>query len=850
MTLIDPLYNTDNPALLGDRTEEIDDLNQTPLKKIGSIDEDLTVSYSLASAGDREVLYNDLSGLITIPYGVESIIEIRPIADDSETDLLTGEPIVLLETADYAIAGLTEVNGDPLLDNDSISYSVESGEGDSHQGNIDLTESPPELNLNNSNTNDGLLGVAPDAEFASLSLSGNSKPDLINDIILDYNPENGENDSYKVNFTESPESNPNSPNKNDDDLDIAPQDGEIYSNFIGTDISSGEIEFTYSSEDLNPDTPDRNAPNNVSLEAHTENGESGSNSTGKEGEPSWKYSIYYYIPTINVDLSDLRQEPNPDSTNKNDANLEANPHNPQHGGGASDSRAKLAEPIWEYKIPFSTSQINIDLTDLWKEPNPNLDINPQNGERYSDLLGNYISYGEIDSSGFLDSGLEKSDSEIKLILNRAIENIKTAVADKNLHDRRLALIPIAKELNSLLLDSPPTSDRESIFSQKPEDFAQNIGMAASALAEAEFNREIQSPHIIGPPLAYSEETFIARTGISSQIEQTTLDRRRRPLLLYGQRRMGKTSLLNNLGRLLPDNIIPLFVDLQGPATTAKNNTGFLYNIARGMVKSAQTQSDLTLPQLTRQTLAADPFTVFDEWLDRVEETMGEKTALLALDEFEALEGAIAKKRFDPAEVLGMLRNLIQHRPRFKVLLAGSHTIEEFQTWASYLINVQVVKIGYLKESEARQLVEQPVKDFALQYEPDAVERILYLTRCHPFLVQLLCEEIVAFKNEQNPASRPLATVADVEAAVPAALSSGSFFFADIKTNQISCLGSEVLQFMAARGESAITDRSALSRQFPCKLDSTLDNLLRRELIEEADNGGYRFQVESIRRSFV
>ena len=31
-----------------------------------------------------------------------------------------------------------------------------------------------------------------------------------------------------------------------------------------------------------------------------------------------------------------------------------------------------------------------------------------------------------------------------------------------------------------------------------------------------------------------------------------------------------------------------------------------------------------------------------------------------------------------AALLGMLRHLIQHRPRFKVLLSGSHTLDELQ----------------------------------------------------------------------------------------------------------------------------------------------------------------------------
>jgi hypothetical protein len=81
----------------------------------------------------------------------------------------------------------------------------------------------------------------------------------------------------------------------------------------------------------------------------------------------------------------------------------------------------------------------------------------------------------------------------------------------------------------------------------------------------------------------------------------------------------------------------------------------------------------------------------------------------------------------------MLRTLIQHRPRLHVLLAGSHAIEEFERWASYLINLQVVHLSYLQPDEARRLIEQPVRDFALVYDPAATARILTLTRGHPAL---------------------------------------------------------------------------------------------------------------------
>ena len=99
--------------------------------------------------------------------------------------------------------------------------------------------------------------------------------------------------------------------------------------------------------------------------------------------------------------------------------------------------------------------------------------------------------------------------------------------------------------------------------------------------QAEQHQEIESPYVIGVPLTEQQDIFVGRTDISAHIEQLVMERRCPPLLLYGQRRTGKTSILKNLGRLLPNKIISMFVDLQGPVRAAKGHTGFLYNLARG-----------------------------------------------------------------------------------------------------------------------------------------------------------------------------------------------------------------------------------------------------------------------------
>jgi hypothetical protein len=313
--------------------------------------------------------------------------------------------------------------------------------------------------------------------------------------------------------------------------------------------------------------------------------------------------------------------------------------------------------------------------------------------------------------------------------------------------------------------------------------------------------------------------------------------------------MGKTSLLNNLGRLLPSSIVPLFVDLQGPVSQAGDYGSMFRALTRSMAESARVQRGLTLPELPSETLTTDPFTTFYNWLDGVEQCVGEGTLLLLLDEFEVLDRAISRGRFDEEDVLGMLRHIIQHRPRCKLLLAGSHTLEEYRRWANYLINVQVVAVSYLTADETRKLIEAPILDFTLRYTPEASARVLALTRGHPFLVQLLCSEIVVLKNEQDPSVRRLAQLADVETAVEQALGSGDMFFADIYRNQVDDIGRMLLGVMAAQGEGAAASRDILAACAPDGLDAALHQLFQRELIEPSGHG-YRFQVELIRRWFA
>lgn len=430
------------------------------------------------------------------------------------------------------------------------------------------------------------------------------------------------------------------------------------------------------------------------------------------------------------------------------------------------------------------------------------------------------------------------------------EDIGAGLAQVGIYNQRLVFSTVENELNGLLRELTRSNERYALrFQPVAAQWRDIVARKVEQLdALFEERREILNPYVVGVPLTKHQDIFVGRDDISRQIETILRNQNHPPILLYGQRRMGKTSLIYNLRWMLPNRILPLVVDLQGPAGMASEHAGFLYNLAKGIGTSAR-QQEIELDSLTRAELEADPFTVFDDWLDRVEATIAaqkREMILLALDEFESLDAAFTGKRLDADMILGALRHIIQHRVRFKLLLAGSHTLDEFTRWSSYLINAQMVHISYLSRAETRQLIEQPIQNFTLRYTQEATHHVIALTRGHPYLVQLLCSEIVLYKNQQPVAQRRRATKADVEVAAAEVLTRGRLFFADIANNQIPPHARRFLHGLAQSSPQNPADPTDGSLSLDTQ---TVQQLLHRNLIEP-DNRGYRFQVELVRRWFA
>ncbi len=448
-------------------------------------------------------------------------------------------------------------------------------------------------------------------------------------------------------------------------------------------------------------------------------------------------------------------------------------------------------------------------------------------------------------------------------LNKIVNNfyhiskdVDSALKRKNYYILKQDLEAVIAKLNALFCninaDSGLSDSDTVIFLNITENWRKILGDYLSKQKKAsESRQEIDSPYLPGEILQTKEhaEMFVGREDIIARIERLLRNRRCPPIFLYGQRRMGKSSLLYYMANRLPDRYIPMYVDVQELSSTASSHSEFFRRITTIITRSARKYRGLDLPSIDEKLIDIAPFVAFGEWLDNMEDRFGDEFVFfLMLDEFEGLEMAFSQHRLSKERILGIFRHIIQHRRYFRFLLSGAHPLEIFHEWHSYLINVKTECLSYLRRNEAQHLIENPVPDFVLRYTPEAVHRILALTRKHPALIHMLCDEIVELKNKQSINSRRLVQKQDVESSVPITLESGRFFFSHIGNYRSDEM--DVLSFIAMQGEEIPVSRKILTKQFGHEyLDSILSKLMQYEIIEEFPEG-YRFQVELIRRWFI
>ena len=289
-----------------------------------------------------------------------------------------------------------------------------------------------------------------------------------------------------------------------------------------------------------------------------------------------------------------------------------------------------------------------------------------------------------------------------------------------------------------------------------------------------------SPYIEGKPVK-REEMFFGRADILKKIQrQLNAETHSNVIILEGNRRTGKTSVLMRIlrGDLLK-NWVPVFFDFQKLGQTDGLGTSNIYKgialaIARALAKRGieiwppgttlghgdDPYRERIRPALAKAFQSDTPFEVFEEILEQALEAIYPERLLLMLDEFDWLDEGIRAGIASP-EVPENLRHLLQHVPGLNAILTGSLRLARLREdhWSPLFGLGYAIRVSMLDPADARQLVTEPVKG-RLTYVTEARDEVVEKCAAHPFLIQGLCNRVFDLADETGKRVVDLSMVED------------------------------------------------------------------------------------------
>lgn len=338
------------------------------------------------------------------------------------------------------------------------------------------------------------------------------------------------------------------------------------------------------------------------------------------------------------------------------------------------------------------------------------------------------------------------------------------------------------------------------------------------------------------------DAFLPRQQLLVPLEeQVHLANTSAGLILLGRRRTGKSTLLNNLKRLVVGRAEVVVVSMQSPQafTSITSLRGLLHEKLEALLPGAG------LPP------PGEDLRSFEALLQKTDNHLAglDRKLLLAIDEYEAIDLKIAAGVF-PEDLLALLRQSMQVHRRINWIFAGSRSPEDLHAaaWTSYLVSTRLLEMPLFSREETRELLTEPMKTSTLFKDP--AKRPSFapsfwggeegITRLHdeaagwPHLVQLLAQHTVELVNQEG---RTGLDTDLFERVCTKAVTEGTVVFTELleKESLIEGEYAYLRQFRRTEEQDPPTDL-AIER-----------SLQRRWLVNETPEGKFRLRVPLMRR---
>lgn len=298
---------------------------------------------------------------------------------------------------------------------------------------------------------------------------------------------------------------------------------------------------------------------------------------------------------------------------------------------------------------------------------------------------------------------------------------------------------------------------------------------------------IKNPYIVGSPMSPENNTsnmFYGRESFIQNIIEAINNNPSKQVIIYGQKRCGKTSVLNYLKQGLSESGNNYCINFSmGDIIHGLSAASFYYQILNTLKTALQLDEmggeivpefnylPTTISEFEQED-PNNPVSTFSKYMLIFKQTClktngwQDKKLVVMIDEFTYLYTAIKKNEVSDS-IMKQWKSVTQNdKIPFSVVLVGHDVVPTFKK-EDYARNafgvIEDKRLTYLADKDARNLIIQPILDENgnSRFIGNAVDKIIDYTSNNPYYIQIFCDRLVNYMNENKLLKVTEADVYDV-----------------------------------------------------------------------------------------
>jgi ABC-type branched-subunit amino acid transport system substrate-binding protein len=255
----------------------------------------------------------------------------------------------------------------------------------------------------------------------------------------------------------------------------------------------------------------------------------------------------------------------------------------------------------------------------------------------------------------------------------------------------------------------------------------------------------RNPYILGRPI-HERDKFFGRESLFHFIEDN-LSQGVKVILLHGQRRIGKSSVLQQISNFIQSKeFIFVQFDLQDKSQSSLSN--IIHNLATAINDHLGIDADKL--QTPNSGQLEQNINLFSEvFLPNLYEEIQHKKIVLLLDEFDVAYNDSSEINIVEQETLfPYLKKLLKDQDKLFIIPVIGRYLNDLPNLLTLFKDAPNQKIGLLDEISAERMITEPGKG-TLIYRNEAIKKILQLSAGHPCFTQVICCTLFEQAREKN-----------------------------------------------------------------------------------------------------